>query len=106
MDLVPIRKQALTRGEFERLADVPPEEEWLANITSEKTKRAYRCDVREFIAYAGLHDYGELRTIVRAHIIDWCRDMEQRALEPTTAGPDTDAFTPTKDQSLMSPQPC
>jgi integrase/recombinase XerD len=40
--------------------------------------------VREFIAYAGLHDYGELRSIVRAHIIDWRRDMERRALEPAT----------------------
>jgi integrase/recombinase XerD len=84
MELVPLRKQALTRGEFERLADVPPEEEWLANITNAKTQRAYKNDVREFIAYAGLHDYGELRAIVRAHIIDWRRDMERRALEPAT----------------------
>jgi integrase/recombinase XerD len=81
---VPVRKQALSRGEFERLAEVPPEEEWLANITNAKTRRAYKNDVREFIAYAGLHDYGELRAIVRAHIIDWRRDLEQRALEPAT----------------------
>ena len=84
MDLVPVRKQALTRTDFERLADVPPEEEWLANITNGKTRRAYKNDVREFIAYAGLHDYGELRAIARAHIIDWRRDLEQRALEPAT----------------------
>lgn len=63
---------------------MPPEEEWLANITNAKTQRAYKNDVREFIAYAGLHDYGELRSIVRAHIIDWRRDMERRALEPAT----------------------
>jgi integrase/recombinase XerD len=84
MQLVPVRQQALTRGEFERLADVPPEAEWLANITNAKTQRAYKNDVREFIAYIGLHDYGELRAIVRAHIIDWRRDMERRALEPAT----------------------
>src|ERR1700744_3664985 len=84
MQLVPVRKQALTRTEFERLAEVPPEEEWLANITNGKTRRAYKNDVREFIAYAGLHDYGELRSIIRAHIIDWRRDMERRALEPAT----------------------
>src|ERR1700748_563002 len=84
MDLVPVRKQALTRAQFERMAAVPPEEEWLANITNGKTQRAYKTDVREFIAYAGLHDYGELRSIVRAHIIDWRRDMEQRELEPAT----------------------
>src|SRR6202012_1310556 len=84
MELVPVKKQPLTRAQFERLADVPPEEEWLANITNAKTRRAYKTDVREFIAYAGLHDYGELRSIVRAHIIDWRRDMERRALEPAT----------------------
>jgi integrase/recombinase XerD len=84
LDLVPVKKQALTRTEFERLADVPPEEEWLANLTNGKTRRAYQTDVREFIAYAGLHDYGELRAIVRAHIIDWRRDLERRALEPAT----------------------
>jgi hypothetical protein len=39
-----------TRAQFERLADVPPEEEWLANITNAKTQRAYKNDVREFIA--------------------------------------------------------
>ena len=84
MDLVPIKNQSLTRAQFERLADVPPEEEWLANLTNAKTRRAYKNDVREFIAYAGLHDYGELRSIVRAHIIDWRRDMERRELEPAT----------------------
>ena len=84
MQLVPVQKQALTRSEFERLADVPPEEEWLANITNEKTKRAYRSDVREFVAYTGLRDYLELRSIVRAHIIGWRQDMEQRALSPAT----------------------
>jgi len=34
MELVPVTKQALTRAQFERLADVPPEEEWLANIVA------------------------------------------------------------------------
>ena len=84
MELVPVTKQALTRAEFARLAAVPPEEEWLANITNAKTRRAYKNDVREFIAYAGLGNYGELRSIARAHIIDWRRDMEQRGLEDAT----------------------
>src|ERR1700753_1764478 len=78
MELVPVQKQALTRTEFERLADVPPEEKWLANITNAKTRRAYKNDVREFIAYAGLRDYGELRLIATAHVIGWRRDMGQR----------------------------
>jgi hypothetical protein len=41
----------LTRAQFEQLADVPPEEEWLANITNLKTRRAYKEDVREFVAF-------------------------------------------------------
>ena len=39
MDLVPLKKHSLTRAQFEQLADVPPEEEWLANITNLKTRR-------------------------------------------------------------------
>ena len=53
MDLVPVGKQSLTRAQFGELADVPPEVEWLANITNPKTRRAYRNDVREFIALHG-----------------------------------------------------
>jgi integrase/recombinase XerD len=67
-----------------QIATVPPEEEWLANITNAKTRRAYRSDVRVFIAYAGLDNYGELRSIARSHIIAWRKDMEQRALSPST----------------------
>jgi hypothetical protein len=44
MDLVPLKKHSLTRAQFEQLADVPPEEEWLANITNLKTRRAYIVD--------------------------------------------------------------
>jgi hypothetical protein len=33
---------------------VPPELEWLANITNPKTRRAYRIDVSEFSAFTGL----------------------------------------------------
>ena len=57
MDLVQLKKHSLTPAQFERLADVPPEEEWLANITNLKTRRAYKEDVREFIAFTALQDY-------------------------------------------------
>ena len=45
--VLPAVRSHLTPGEFSDLADVPPEIEWLANITNEKTKRAYRSDVEE-----------------------------------------------------------
>jgi integrase/recombinase XerD len=71
MDLVPFEKKTLTRTQFEQLADVPPEDEWLANITNRKTRRAYKEDVREFIGFTGLNDYMGLRSVVRSHIISW-----------------------------------
>lgn len=63
---------------------MPPEEEWLANLTSPKTRRAYKIDVREFIAHAGLSNYTELRAVKRAHVIDWRKDMEKRGIEPSS----------------------
>ena len=47
-DLVAIERRALTPAQFGDLADVPPELEWLANITNPKTRRAYKNDVGEF----------------------------------------------------------
>src|ERR1700740_1349153 len=60
MNLVPLKKPRLTPAQFEQLADVAPEEEWLANITNLKTRRAYKEDVREFIAFTALQNYKSL----------------------------------------------
>jgi hypothetical protein len=46
----------LTRAEFHRLADVPPEAEWFANLDNENTRRAYRNDVGDFIRFSSLMD--------------------------------------------------
>ena len=40
-ELVAVERRALTPAQFGDLADVPPELEWLANITNPKTRRAY-----------------------------------------------------------------
>jgi integrase/recombinase XerD len=84
MDLVPLKKHSLTRAQCEQLADVPPEEEWLANITNLKTRRAYKEDVREFIAFTGLQDYMGLRSVGRSHVIAWRKEMERRGLASST----------------------
>jgi hypothetical protein len=76
MDLVPLKKHSLTRAQFEQLADIPLEEEWLANITNLKTRRAYKEDVREFVAFTALRDDMRLRSAARSHIIAWRKDME------------------------------
>jgi len=61
MERVPAEKNSvsveswfLTRAEFHRLSDVPPEAEWFANIDNENTRRAYRNDVGDFIRFAAI----------------------------------------------------
>jgi integrase/recombinase XerD len=68
-DLVPISKQKLTPAQFSGLSDVPPELEWLANITNPKTRRAYKNDVEEFSTFTGVTRPVELRNVTRAHVI-------------------------------------
>src|SRR5271169_6712359 len=79
-----VRKRALTPAQYGDLADVPPELEWLANITNAKTPRAVRNDVGEFSAFAGLGGPAELRTVTRAHVIAWRKDLEARGLSPSS----------------------
>src|ERR1700685_3976067 len=79
-DLITLNQNGLTPAQFGDLAEVPPELEWLANITNAKTRRAYRNDVSEFSAFSGLRQPAELRTVTRAHVIAWRKDLEQRAL--------------------------
>src|SRR6202166_2953670 len=83
-DLVAVERRALTPAQFDDLADVPPELEWLANITNPKTRRAYKNDVGEFSAFTGLRQPAELRTITRAHVIAWRKHLESRALAPSS----------------------
>ena len=44
----------LTAAEFHRLADVPPEVEWFANLTNQQTRRAYETAVKDFMRFAGI----------------------------------------------------
>ena len=62
-DLAAITKTGLTPVQFSDLAEVPPELEWLANLTNAKTRRAYKVDVEEFIGFTGLRGIAELRGI-------------------------------------------
>ena len=80
-DLIPVKNRSLTAAQYGALADVPPEIEWLANITNPKTRRAYKNDVSEFSAFTGLRRPEELRTVTRAHVIAWRKDLEAR-LDP------------------------
>lgn len=84
MNLIQIPKRSLSPVQFAQLADMPCEQEWLANIINERTRRAYAVDVREFIAFSGLGSYAELRTVARSHVIAWRDDMTGRKLADAT----------------------
>jgi hypothetical protein len=84
-ELVSINSErTLTPDQYRDLADVPPEVEWLANITNPKTRRFYKNDVAEFVAFTALKDSAALRTVARSHVIAWRKDMEARSLGPAT----------------------
>jgi site-specific recombinase XerD len=84
-ELVSIKSaRTLTSDQYAGLADVPPELEWLANITNEKTRRFYKSDVQEFVLFTGMQERAALRTVARSHVIAWRKDMEVRSLGAAT----------------------
>jgi integrase/recombinase XerD len=58
--------RAAAADEFHRLADVPPEIEWFANISNPHTRRAYENAVRDFMQFAGIGRPEEFRAVTRA----------------------------------------
>ena len=77
-------ERKLTAREFQILAAVPPEAEWFANIENANTRRAYKSDVHDFMAFAGLRESHEFRAVKRSHLIAWRKQLEMRALEAPT----------------------
>src|SRR5271157_1800765 len=74
----------LTAAEFHRLADVPPEVEWFANLSNPSTRRAYETAVRDFVRFTGIVRPEEFRTVTRAHVIAWRDALAQRGLGGST----------------------
>nr|WP_294565176.1 tyrosine-type recombinase/integrase [uncultured Rhodopila sp.] len=74
----------LTAAEFHRLADVPPEVEWFANLSNPQTRRAYENAIRDFMQFAGIAKPEEFRVVTRAHVIAWRDELAQRALGGAT----------------------
>jgi site-specific recombinase XerD len=77
-------KRLLTAAEFHRLADVPPEVEWFANLTNPCTRRAYENAVKDFMRFAGIVRPEEFRTVTRAHFIAWRDELTARNLGGST----------------------
>jgi site-specific recombinase XerC len=74
----------LTAAEFHRLADVPPEAEWFANLTNPNSRRAYQNAVRDFTRFAGIARPEEFRIVTRAHVIAWRDELARRGLGGAT----------------------
>ncbi len=70
----------LTAAEFHRLADVPPEAEWFANIRNPSTRRAYQAAIGDFMRFTGIARPEEFRTVTRAHVIAWRDQLAGRGL--------------------------
>ena len=77
-------ERMLTASEFQRLAAIPPEIEWLANIENAKTAKAYRNDVQQFAAFVGVAKPEEMRLVTRAHVIAWRDALKAQKLSPAT----------------------
>ena len=78
LPLVQVGSRELADPSFYRLADVPPELEWFANLANAHTRRAYRNDVGGFMAFFGMKDHAQFRTVTRAHLLAWRGDLEGR----------------------------
>src|SRR5271170_3050560 len=74
----------LTAAEFQKLADVPPEVEWFANISNRHTRRSYENAVKDFMRFAGIFRPEEFRTVTRAHLIAWRDELRRRGLGGAT----------------------
>jgi len=70
---------ALTAEQFYGLAAVPPEEEWFANLTNPNTRRAYKADVRAFMAFIGISAAEDVRKVTRAHLLAWRKQIARQA---------------------------
>ncbi len=77
-------QRALTSAEFQQLSAVPAEVEWFANIDSEKNRRAYQNDLRDFSRFIGIDQPEEFRTVTRAHVIAWPKTLEERHFSDAT----------------------
>ena len=66
------------------MSNVPPEAEWWANIDNLRTRRAYQTDLRDFVRFVGIVKPDEFRTVTRAHILAWRKNLENRKLSGST----------------------
>lgn len=74
----------LSKDAFSQLREIPAEVEWFANIDSAQTRRAYKNDLNDFMAFVGLDQIEDLRSVTRAHVLAWRSELEKRSLAKST----------------------
>jgi len=74
----------LSAGAYQRLAAVPPEVEWFANLGNKATRRAYKTALQDFMHFAGIVQPDEFRSVTRAHVIAWRDHLVGRELSSQT----------------------
>jgi integrase/recombinase XerD len=80
---VPIERHQLAT--LTQLAEIPEEEIWLAKQKSPETRRAYKLDVRHFMAAFGITAIEELRSVDHRAVIAWERmQREQQHAKSST----------------------
>jgi integrase/recombinase XerD len=74
----------LTNVDFARLAEVPAEIEWFANLDNAQTRRAYENALKYFMGFTGIIKPEEFREVTRAHIIAWRNQLTDKGLSGMT----------------------
>ncbi len=77
-------QRLLNAPEFHRLAAVPPEAQWFANLDSVQTRRAYQSDLKAFMRFTGIVKPEEFRSVTRSHVLAWRADLETQGLAGST----------------------
>ncbi|MEL7169485.1 MAG: site-specific integrase, partial [Bacteroidota bacterium] len=77
-------EQSTQAGTVDLLAQVPQEQVWLAGLRSERTRRAYKLDVEDFIHTLGLTSSDELYRVTPAAVLAWRSELETRGVRPAT----------------------
>lgn len=73
----PSSQRASLPSVLAQLADIPEEEIWLAKQKSARTRRAYRLDVRHFMATLDIITIDGLRQVDHRAVIAWERTMRE-----------------------------
>jgi site-specific recombinase XerC len=81
---LPAPSTFLTTMQFQDLAAIPPELEWLANLINPNTRRTYEQDIRSFQAFPSLLQPEQFPEITRAHAIAWRAQLARQGLANAT----------------------